>query len=201
MDRETIARIFEPFFTTKPQGQGTGLGLATVYGIVTQNHGFIDVDSEPGRGTTFSIYLPVHEPGDATTRDAGLSAPPPTGSETVLLVEDEDALLTLSRRILEQLGYTVLAAESPTRALELAGAFAGEIHLLLTDVVMPGMSGRDLEQRLIGTRPGLKCLYMSGYPSDVIAHRGVLDEGVRFLQKPFSREALAEALREVIAQR
>jgi CheY-like chemotaxis protein len=141
----------------------------------------------------------VHEPHDETARDVRRSAAAPTGSETVLLVEDEDALLKLNGRMLEQLGYTVLAAGNPTRALELAGGFAGEIHLLLTDVVLPGMSGRDLQQRLIGARPGLKCLFVSGYPSDVIAPRGVLDEGVRFLQKPFSRDALAKALREAIA--
>ena len=198
MSREILAQLFDPFFTTKPRGRGTGLGLATVYGIVKQNYGCINVYSEPGQGSTFKIYLPRHvaDPGEAS------AAPPPptapTGAETVLLVEDEEALLKLSAQLLERLGYTVLAAGGPNQALQLAEAHPGIIHLLLTDVIMPDMSGRDLWQQLSALRPSLKCLFMSGYTANVIAHHGVLDEGVHFLQKPFSREALAAKLREAL---
>ncbi|MFZ1642950.1 MAG: GAF domain-containing protein [Candidatus Contendobacter sp.] len=198
MDKEVLAQLFDPFFTTKPQGRGTGLGLATVYGIVKQNHGFINVYSEPGQGSTFRIYLPRHAADQAGASPTPAPAIAPTGAETVLLVEDEAALLKLGKLLLERLGYTVLAAGSPNQALELAGAHAGVIHLLLTDVIMPEMSGRDLWQRLGALRPGLKCLFMSGYTANVIAHHGVLDDGVHFLQKPFSREALANKLREVL---
>ncbi len=198
MDKETQARIFEPFFTTKELGKGTGLGLATVYGIVRQNNGFITVYSEPGKGTTFGIYLPRH----AALADETETAPRPaniaTGTETVLLAEDEAPLLYLARRTLEGLGYTVLAAAGPGEALRLAAEFPGEIHLLLTDVVMPGMSGRDLRDRLSATRPAMKCLFMSGYTANAIAHRGVLDKGLHFLQKPFSRQVFATKLREVL---
>ena len=198
MDQEVLAQLFDPFFTTKPQGQGTGLGLATVYGIVKQNHGFINVYSEPGQGTSFKIYLPRHATDPVSTRRIPAPAAAPTGSEIVLLVEDEEALLKLSARLLERLGYTVLAAGGPTQALELAAAHGGPIDLLLTDVIMPEMSGRDLWQRLSALRPGLKCLFMSGYTANVIAHHGVLDDGVHFLQKPFSREALATKVREAL---
>lgn len=158
-----------------------------------------NVYSEPGEGTTFRIYLPRHHASDRT--DTGAAWAPvvaPTGSETVLLVEDEAALLKLSRRLLERLGYTVLAAETPNQALQYAEAYQGAIDLLLTDVIMPEMSGRALWQRLSAMRPGLKCLFMSGYTANVIAHHGVLDEGVHFLQKPFSREALVMKLREAL---
>jgi signal transduction histidine kinase/ActR/RegA family two-component response regulator len=198
MDKETLAQLFDPFFTTKPPGQGTGLGLATVYGIVKQNHGFINVYSEPGRGTTFKIYLSRHRGDRADTDDTREPGVVPTGTETVLLVEDEEALLKLGARQLERLGYIVLAAASPYQALQLAGEYASNIQLLMTDVIMPGMSGRDLCQQLSALRPGLKCLYVSGYTANVIAHHGVLDEGVHFLQKPFSREALAAKLRETL---
>ncbi|NTV88735.1 MAG: response regulator, partial [Burkholderiaceae bacterium] len=198
MDNEILAQMFDPFFTTKPPGRGTGLGLATVYGIVKQNHGFINVYSEPGKGTTFKIYLPQHgsDQVDVAAPRAPLAAP--TGAETVLLVEDEEALLKLGKVLLERLGYTVLAADSPNQAIQLAETYQGVIHLLLTDVIMPEMSGRDLWHRLDALRPGLKCLFMSGYTANVIAHHGVLDEGVRFLQKPFSREVLAVKLREAL---
>ena len=198
MDKTVLAQLFDPFFTTKPRGRGTGLGLATVYGIIKQNHGFINVYSEPGQGSTFKIYLPRH----AADLAEGSAAPPlaaaPTGAETVLLVEDEEALLKLSAQLLERLGYTVLAASGPNQALQLAEAHPGVIHLLLTDVIMPDMSGRDLWRRLSALRPDLKCLFMSGYTANVIAHHGVLDEGVHFLQKPFSREALAAKVREAL---
>jgi PAS domain S-box-containing protein len=198
MDQETQAKVFEPFFTTKEVGKGTGLGLATVYGVVKQNDGFIDVHSEPGQGTTFSIYLPWHAaeapPATAQRERAAL----PRGTETVLLVEDEASVLRLGKRLLEHLGYTVLAADSPPKAIRMAGETAGVIHLLITDVVMPGMSGRDLWQRLSPTRPSLKCLFMSGYTADIIGRQGVLDEKVHFLGKPFSVEALAAKTREAL---
>ena len=198
MDKTVLAQLFDPFFTTKPRGRGTGLGLATVYGIIKQNCGFINVYSEPGQGSTFKIYLPRHA-ADLTETSAG--PPPaaaPTGAETILLVEDEEALLKLSTQMLERLGYTVLAASGPKQALQLAEAHPDTIHLLLTDVIMPDMSGRDLWQQLSALRPDLKCLFMSGYTANVIAHHGVLDEGVHFLQKPFSREALAAKVREAL---
>jgi len=198
MDRETMAHLFEPFFTTKPQGQGTGLGLATVYGIVKQNNGFINVYSELGRGSTFKIYLPRCEAeGVAAAEQAHPQAA--TGAETVLLVEDDPALLKSSARMVELLGYTVLEANGPAEALRLAQEYAGAIHLLMTDVVMPGMSGRDLHQQIGALRPEIKCLYMSGYTANVIAHHGVLDPGIHFLAKPFTRRDLAAKLREALA--
>ncbi|MDS4032229.1 MAG: GAF domain-containing protein [Candidatus Contendobacter sp.] len=199
MDKVVLAQLFDPFFTTKPPGKGTGLGLAMVYGIVKQNQGFINVYSEPGHGTTFKIYLPRHEPEPPGARLAQSLAATPAGAETVLLVEDEAALLNLGKVLLERLGYTVLAAAGPNQALQLAEAHASVIHLLLTDVIMPDMSGRDLWQRLRDLRPGIKCLFMSGYTANVIAHHGVLDDGVHFLQKPFSRKALATKLREALS--
>jgi CheY-like chemotaxis protein/signal transduction histidine kinase len=200
MGKDTLSQIFEPFFTTKPLGHGTGLGLATVYGIVKQNNGFINVYSEPGKGTTFKIYL--HRCSEAGETAAALPrehAEPQAGTETVLLVEDEEALLTLGEIMLKELGYTVIAAGSPNQAIRLAGEYAGDIHVMLTDVMMPEMSGRDLQQRLSLLRPGMKCLFMSGYTANTIAHRGMLDEGVHFLAKPFSSETLAEQLREVLS--
>jgi signal transduction histidine kinase len=195
MDKETLANIFEPFFTTKEQGKGTGLGLATVYGIVKQNNGFINVYSEPGQGTTFKIYVPRCEAETPTAVAQRERAALPRGTETVLLVEDEPAVLRLGKRLLEHLGYTVLAAGSPSKAVQLAQEYAGDLHLVLTDVVMPEMSGRDLWGHLDALRPGLKCLFMSGYTANVIAHEG---EGVHFLEKPFSVEALAAKVRETL---
>ncbi|MFH0727893.1 MAG: PAS domain S-box protein [Pseudomonadota bacterium] len=198
MDSETMATIFEPFFTTKELGKGTGLGLAMIYGIVKQNGGFINVYSEPGKGSTFRIYLPRETVVAATGLPAAADAVP-TGTETVLLVEDEPVILKLGKAVLEQLGYTVLAANTPREAIRLAGEHDGEIHLLMTDVVMPEMNGRDLSARLLSLYPSLKCLFMSGYTANVIAHHGVLDEGMHFLQKPFSRKELAVKVREALA--
>ncbi|MDO9531638.1 MAG: PAS domain S-box protein [Deltaproteobacteria bacterium] len=198
MDKEILAQIFEPFFTTKGVGQGTGLGLATVYGIVKQNDGFINVYSEPGQGTTFKIYLPRCQ-AEATQDQAETAVKSlPGGSETVLLVEDEKAILELGQAMLEKLGYTVLTAGTPEEAIRLAGEHTGDMQLLISDVVMPEMNGRELAERLIVMKPRLKSLYMSGYTANVIARRGVLDEGVQFLQKPFSLKALATKVREVL---
>jgi PAS domain S-box-containing protein len=198
MDAETRSHLFEPFFTTKEVGKGTGLGLATVYGIVKQNNGFIDAYSEPGLGTTFKIYLPRHatEAGRTTKVDAAQSAA--SGHETILLVEDEPMILEITTKMLERQGYKVMAATTPGEAIRLAREHAGEIHLLMTDVVMPEMNGRDLAKNLLSLYPKLKRLFMSGYTADVIAHHGVLDEGVQFIQKPFSGQNLASRVREVL---
>jgi len=199
MDRETLAQIFEPFFTTKGVSRGTGLGLATIYGIVKQNNGFINVYSEPGKGTTFKIYLPCHLGKEAAPlRQEGVAEPVRRGCETVLLVEDEPAILDMGKMMLESCGYRVLAAGTPGAAIRLAEEYAGEIHLLITDVVMPEMNGRDLARRLLSRYPHLKRLFMSGYPADIIAHQGVLDEGAPFIQKPFSISGLAAKVREVL---
>lgn len=198
MDADTAQHVFEPFFTTKGLGKGTGLGLATVYGIVTQNNGAISVDSAPARGTTFTIYLPRWAGEmeavavDTTTRDAV------RGRETILLVEDEPAILKMTTKILERQGYTVIPAETPGEAIRLARERSGEIHLLITDVVMPEMNGRDLARNLLGLYPHIRRLFTSGYTADVIAHHGVLDEGVMFIQKPFTRDGLAAKVREVL---
>ncbi|MDK2973395.1 MAG: two-component system, cell cycle sensor histidine kinase and response regulator CckA [Candidatus Sumerlaeota bacterium] len=197
MDKHTAAHIFEPFYTTKQPGEGTGLGLATVYGIVKQNAGFINVYSEPGMGTTFRIHLP------ATTevlaeRAAPARGTPVRGSETILLVEDEPMILSLGQRLLEGLGYKVLIAGDPAEALLLASNNTGKIDLLMTDVVMPGLNGRQLAQQITEMQPGVKCLYMSGYTANVIAHHGVLDEGVHFIQKPFTVQELGRKVRDVL---
>jgi PAS domain S-box-containing protein len=198
MDKETLNSIFEPFFTTKPLGQGTGLGLATIYGIVKQNEGFVNVYSEPDKGTTFRIYIPRRVAEGAVPGQGPQAAQPATGTETVLIAEDDAALLELSRRILERLGYRVLSSNSPQKAVEWARAYPGRIHLLITDVIMPGMSGRDLWREIKAIRPELKCLFMSGYTADVIAHRGILDENVNFLQKPFSVQSFSAKIREAL---
>jgi PAS domain S-box-containing protein len=200
MSPEVMSHLFEPFFTTKRLGEGTGLGLATVYGIVKQNDGFIVVASEPAGGTTFEICLPRWAgPVPAGASEAPL--PLPGGREVVLVVEDEPTMLRAAQSALTSLGYTVLSASTPAAAFHLAYGHTGPIDILLTDVVMPEMNGRDLAARLQATRPGLVCVYMSGYTANVIAHRGVLDEGVLFIQKPFSMAALAEKMREAVASR
>ena len=198
MDQETLAHVFEPFFTTKGVGGGTGLGLATVYGIVKQNNGFVNVYSEVGNGTTFTIYLPRHAGKGEQARTEEAAEPVMRGHETILLVEDEPAILEMTTMMLEMQGYTVLAASTPGEALRLAREHAGEMHLLITDVVMPEMNGRDLAKNLLSLYPDLKCLFMSGYTADIIAHHGVLDEGVSFIQKPFSRQELAVKVRKVL---
>jgi CheY-like chemotaxis protein len=198
MSKEVSENIFEPFFTTKELGKGTGLGLSTVYGIVKQNDGFIDVASQPGKGATFKIYLPRFEAEPAQVAPEQLAGKRPTGTETILLVEDDEAILNLSRMMLEKLGYTVLAAQTPLYAIQLVEEHPGDIHLMITDVVMPGMNGRELVERLRVIRPGLKYFFMSGYTADVITHRGILDEGVSFIQKPFSSDDIAARVRQVL---
>ncbi len=198
MPPETLAKIFEPFFTTKRPGEGTGLGLATVYGIVQQNNGCIHVYSEPGHGSVFHVYLPRHQASSAPSAP-GEDDPLPRGSETILLVEDEPAILKTTRALLEKLGYRVLPAATPGEAIRLAKSHpGGEIQLLMTDVIMPGMNGRDLTKVLVFLCPGLHHLFMSGYTADVIAHHGVLDEGMHFLQKPFTLRKLAAAVRNAL---
>jgi nitrogen-specific signal transduction histidine kinase/ActR/RegA family two-component response regulator len=198
MTQEVRENIFEPFFTTKEMGKGTGLGLSTVYGIVKQNDGFIYVESEPEKGTTFKIYLPRVEVETAQVDSEEITLKRPTGTETVLLVEDDEGILDLGKMILENLGYTVLAAQTPVDSIRLAKEHPGDIHLLITDVVMPEMNGRELAE-LVGTiRPNLRCLYMSGYSADLIAHRGILDEGLNFIQKPFGSDDLAVRVRQVL---
>ncbi len=198
MDRNTLSNLFEPFFTTKGPGQGTGLGLATVYGIVKQNKGFIKVYSEPGSGTTFRIYLSAHNQAAEPVPLKNTVHAPAGNGETVLIVEDEKAISTLIVKILDQLGYRVLEAGTPGRAMELAEAHTGSIHLLITDVVMPEMNGRDLADQMTARHPGLKVLFMSGYTANVIAHHGVLDKEIHFLQKPFSKLELAVKIRETL---
>jgi PAS domain S-box-containing protein len=198
MDREIIAHLFEPFFTTKGVGQGTGLGLATVYGIVKQNDGFINVYSEPGKGTTFKIYLPRYATETVPVPAEGPAQASKGGTETILLVEDEPWILDLSKALLEDMGYTVLTASTPGEAIHLAEEHAGRIHLLITDVVMPEMNGWDLAKRLLSLYPDLRSLFMSGYTANVIAHRGVLEEGIHFMQKPFSMSDLAAKVRDAL---
>ncbi len=198
MDTETQARIFEPFFTTKQKGKGTGLGLSTVYGIVKQSGGYIWIDSTPGAGTRFSIYLPRVEEAvePAPPRSASESL---TGSETILVVEDEGAVRTLVQRVLERYGYKVFTAGTPLEAIELARGSGERIDLLISDVVLPQMSGRALADQILEAKAGTRLLFMSGYTDDAIVHHGVLDEGTPFIQKPFTPQALARKVRQVLA--
>jgi CheY-like chemotaxis protein len=200
MDERTKSRLFEPFFTTKALGRGTGLGLATVYGIVRQSHGAIDVESEPGRGTTFRIYLP---------RSLAMTTPPPvpadasprvTGSERVLVVEDVDGLRRLAVETLTGQGYEVMESPDGASALAMARKPGAEIDLLITDVIMPGMSGRELAERMRELRPRLRVLYMSGYAEEMISRHGVLDPAVMFLPKPFTPEKLLLKVRAALKE-
>lgn len=201
MDALTLAHIFEPFFTTKGVGEGTGLGLSTVYGAVKQNSGFVYVYSEPGQGTVFSIYLPRFiKSGMAGEKlNIGENEPAVGGHETILLVEDEPAILKMALIMLRRLGYKVMAASNPSEAIRLVEKFDGEIHLLMTDIVMPEMNGRDLAERIMTIKKGMRCLFMSGYSSDIITNQGKLVEGTHFIQKPFSRKKLAIKLRQVLS--
>ncbi len=198
MDKDILDKLFEPFFTTKTKGKGTGLGLATIYGIVKQNNGSIYVYSEPKRGTTFKIYLPRHMSKPEHIRKEDPTGLAVQGCETIMLVEDEPAILEMTARMLKRFGYTVIAANTPGEALRLARENTGDIHLLITDVVMPEMNGRDLAKNLLSLYPDVKRLFMSGYTANVIAHHGVLDKGVHFIQKPFTAKELADKVKEAL---
>jgi len=198
MDEATRQHIFEPFFTTKAVGEGTGLGLATVYGIVKQNQGFINVYSELGKGSTFRLYLPLQQPTEAAEDISAVEPLPTVHGETLLVVEDEETVLALTLRMLENLQYQVLSAKNPTEGLAQARQHREKIALLLTDTVMPGMNGRQLAEQLQQENPKLKVLFMSGYTAEVIAHQGILEEDVHFLQKPFSERDLAQKVREAL---
>ncbi len=200
MDPATITHLFEPFFTTKKMGEGTGLGLATVYGIVKQNEGFINVESKLGGGTTFRVYFPRHFATLERQVEPASAAPMEQEHETILLVEDESMILEMTKRMLQGQGYTVLSAATPGEAIRVAEHYSGKIGLLITDVVMPEMNGRDLAANILTLFPGIKRLFMSGYTADVIACHGVLDEGVFFIQKPFSRNELLDQVRIVLEQ-
>jgi two-component system, cell cycle sensor histidine kinase and response regulator CckA len=193
-----INKIFEPYFTTKDLGKGTGLGLATIYGIIKQNRGYITVDSRPGLGSAFKIFLPQHRgevlPDTAFRQHTVRSR----GKEVILLVEDDAAILAMTEIMLHHLGYTVLAAPDPNTALQVAARHDGTIDLVLTDVIMPEMNGRDLYQRLSAQRLASKVLYMSGYTADIIARHGVLENGIDFLQKPFTQDHLGEKIRTIL---
>jgi CheY-like chemotaxis protein len=198
MAPEAMAHLFEPFFTTKRAGKGMGLGLATVYGIVRQNGGMVAVESAPGRGTTVAVHLPLHVAKEEAAPKAVTAKPSAPGHETILLVEDERAILGMVLHLLQRKGYTVLAADSPQAALDIAAAHQGRIDLLLTDVVMPGINGRELAERLSPDRPGMKKLFMSGHTADILAQQGVLGMGVHFIQKPFTIKVLSDKVREAL---
>jgi PAS domain S-box-containing protein len=198
MDKETLDNLFEPFFTTKEVGKGTGLGLATIYGIVKQNKGFINVYSEPGQGSSFKIYLPRLIAQEDTDKAVPVIKATAGGTETILLVEDEPSILRMTRMMLERKGYTVLSAATPTEAVEKATNHSGFIDLLMTDVVMPEMNGRDLSGKITDLYPDTRLLFMSGYTANVIAHQGVLDDGVAFIQKPFSMADMTAKVRELL---
>jgi two-component system cell cycle sensor histidine kinase/response regulator CckA len=195
---EVRERIFEPFFTTKKEGEGTGLGLSTVYGIVKQSGGNIWVYSEPEKGTTFKIYLPlVNEPLEEK-KERVVKEASPRGNETILVVEDDEVVRKLAVRILREQGYRVLEASQGVDAFLICEEHKGPIHLLVTDVVMPKMSGRELAERITSIRQEVKVLYMSGYPDDTIAHHGILNEGTNYIQKPFTVDSLIRKVREVL---
>jgi PAS domain S-box-containing protein len=198
MDKATLNKIFDPFFTTKEAGKGTGLGLATVYGIVKQNASLINVYSEPGHGSTFRIYIPRYAGEIEHIKAESPAAPSPRGDETILLVEDEPTVLELVKLMLEKVGYTVLASPTPGDAIRIARENSGGLSLLVTDLVMPEMTGRDLMEIITSFYPGLKCLFMSGYSGNVVGHQGVLEEGANLIQKPFSNQELAVKVRKVL---
>jgi CheY-like chemotaxis protein len=198
MNAETRARAFEPFFTTKEQGKGTGLGLSTVYGIVKQSGGYIWVYSEPGLGTTFKVYLPMAEEKAEVGQSDVSPAATRRGSETILLVEDEDGVRTLIKQLLQRQGYVVIETRHGGEAMVECERHRSPIHLLLTDVVLTQMNGRELAQKLLPMRPEMRVLFMSGYSEEAIAHHGVLNPGTEFLQKPFTTEALIRKVREML---
>jgi CheY-like chemotaxis protein len=198
MDTGTISHIFEPFFTTKPMGKGTGLGLATVYGIVKQSGGSIQVASEVDRGTEFRVYFPAAEGRMSKPKDPIAGTKVVGGSETILIVEDEPRLRELTRMFLEGYGYKVMEASAADQAIRAAESFTGTIDLLLTDVIMPGMSGRQLAEEILKQRPKTKIMYMTGYTDDMVVQHKVLEPGVQLLQKPFNRTELALKVRSTL---
>jgi len=198
MSAETLAHVFEPFFTTKERGKGTGLGLATVYGIVEQSGGQVLAYSEPGLGSSFKVYLPRVESEAIESEPAPMMAAPRGGTETVLLVEDEAAVRATAVEALTSSGYTVLEARDGVDALAVAEAHGGEIHLLVSDVVMPRMGGGELAQRLTTRRPGTRVLFISGYPDDAVVRHGVVERGAPLLQKPFALSDFVRRVREVL---
>jgi CheY-like chemotaxis protein len=200
MDEATRLRIFEPFFTTKGPEKGTGLGLSTVYGIVKQSNGFIEVCSESGQGSTFKVYLPRVGGELPQKKSRSMEITPGRGSETVLLVEDEAGVRTLARLVLEKEGYTVIEAHNGCDALLLSQQHAGSIHLMATDIVMPNMSGPEVAKQLMALRPDMKILFLSGYTDDAIIRHGFIDGDLPFLQKPFTKRALLKKVREVLDQ-
>jgi CheY-like chemotaxis protein len=202
MDRDTQSRIFDPFFTTKELGKGTGLGLATVYGIVKQSGGYIWVYSELGKGTTFKVYLPRVEQSAQKSEPTEPVQLITQGCETILLAEDSESLREMAREYLESVGYgyKVLEANSGNEALQRAKEFNGTIHLLLTDVVMPEMSGPELARQMVSLRPGMKVIFTSGYTDDAIARQGAIDPAVAFIQKPYRPKALARKIRQVLGE-
>jgi CheY-like chemotaxis protein len=198
MDKESVSRIFEPFFTTKAKGKGTGLGLSTVYGIIKQSGGHIFVYSEPGHGSTFKIYIPVHDQEVHRLDEMDSHQAPGRGTETILVVEDDDSVRRLTGQILGHFGYQVLEADSGDEALEICDRHSGPIHMLITDVVMPKISGRQVAEMVRQRLPEVKVVFISGYTDNAIAHHGVLDEGINFVSKPFSAESLARKVRQVL---
>ena len=204
MDAETQALVFEPFFTTKEVGKGTGLGLATVHGVAMQNGGFVSIESKVGEGTTMRVHFPRCEGTSQTNAnacEAVSTSPLPTGNETILVAEDEISILEVCEAVLGKLGYRILPAALPGEAIEWARTYGGRIDLLVTDVVMPETNGRALAESVARHQPGIACLYISGYPADAIAHHGILEDGLDFLQKPFSNRDLAEAVRRILDRR
>jgi CheY-like chemotaxis protein len=198
MDPQTQARIFEPFFTTKEQGKGTGLGLSTVHGIVKQSGGSIFVYSEPGKGSTFKIYLPRVEGGAQAPVKSGVKVESLTGTETILVVEDDDAVRKLVHRALVDHGYTVLDAISAREAVTFCERHKGLIHLMISDVILPQMSGRELAKRVQELRPKMRVIFMSGYADDAVAHHGILEAGHVFVEKPFVPAAMVRKVREIL---
>ena len=198
MNQKILDNVFEPFFTTKEVGKGTGLGLSTVYGIVKQNQGYIDVESQPDQGTQFNIYLPLHPGPKSSLETTDPLEIKGTCLETILVVEDEAVILKLTTRFLQNQGYTVLGACTVKQAMELVEKHGDDLHLLLTDVIMPEMNGPDLAKKISARYPHLKCLFMSGYTADIIASQGVLAEGTHFIQKPFSKKDLTDKVREIL---
>jgi two-component system cell cycle sensor histidine kinase/response regulator CckA len=195
---DALPRVFDPFFTTKAKDKGTGLGLSTVYGIVKQHQGHVTAYSEPGQGTTFKVYLPLVQRASEEASSAAAAKPQVTGTETVLVVEDDEIVRELTAEVLGSLGYSVLQCRDPEEAKTISAARQGPIHLLLTDVVLPQMDGRSLFGLLSPLFPDMRVLYVSGYAENAIVHHGVLDAGVKFLQKPFTVESLAKKVREAL---